>query len=76
MPTWHALDTNGLVDLAGDFEIEVDIDPSFANGVELRFMEAGSVIAQPSTGKQVSLSVDAAGELRARYFNGNAWVGL
>jgi hypothetical protein len=76
MPTWHSADSAGLIELAGDFEIEVDVTPSFASGVELRFIEDGGIIAQPSTGKQVSLAVDASGVLKARYFNGNAWVGL
>jgi DNA-binding protein len=48
----------------------------FNEALELRFMQADSTIAQPSTGKQVSLAVDQAGVIRARYFNGNAWVGL
>jgi hypothetical protein len=76
MPTWHAADTAGLVELTGDFEIELDVTPAFNNELELRFIEAGGTVAQPSTGKQVSLAVDAAGTTRARYFDGHAWVGL
>ena len=74
MATWHSSDTDGLVDIAGDFEI--DVSAVFNEALELRFMQADSTIAQPSTGKQVSLAVDQAGVIRARYFNGNAWVGL
>ena len=76
MATWHSSDTDGLVDIAGDFEIEIDVSAVFNDALELRFMQADSTIAQPSTGKQVSLAVDQAGVIRARYFNGNAWVGL
>ena len=76
MATWNVIDSETKAELNGNFEIELDLT-GLAGELELRVIEAGGSVDQPSTGKQVSLIVDGnTGNVKARYFNDQAWVGL